>query len=264
MVYGVCAELDITERKRAEEEIKNLAKFPSENPNPVMRIDQQGILLYANQAAFDVLTCWDIRIGQACTSISCAIWFKPRYNIALCRPKCLVPHVYFRRVPLIPLKAITSTSTRATSPSACVRKQKRERLAAQVREQARQMAQILATVPAAVLLLDAASRVLQANPVAEDDLALLAGAKVGDILTHLGDRPIAELLTSPTTKGLWHEVTADNRTFEVIARPIANGPEPEYLGHGDQRSDADARDSHATPAAGTSGGCGTTRGRYRS
>ena len=41
---------DITERKRQEREIENIAKFPSENPNPVFRIDRKGIILYGNQA----------------------------------------------------------------------------------------------------------------------------------------------------------------------------------------------------------------------
>ncbi len=104
----------------------------------------------------------------------------------------------------------------------------RERLAAQISEQARELQQVLATVPEGVLLLDRERRIVQANPVAENDLAVLAGVKVGDILTHLGDRPLAELLTSPPTKGLWHEVKVDRRVFEVIARPMENGLEPEH------------------------------------
>jgi len=46
---------DITERKRAEKKLEeqsqtleDLAKFPSGNPNPIMRIAQEGTLLYAN------------------------------------------------------------------------------------------------------------------------------------------------------------------------------------------------------------------------
>lgn len=106
--------------------------------------------------------------------------------------------------------------------------EERERLAAQIREQARELRQILATVPEGVLLLDSERRVVQTNPVAEKDLTILAGVKAGDILTHLGDRSLAELLTSPPTRGLWHEVKADQRVFEVIARPMENGLEPEH------------------------------------
>jgi two-component system cell cycle sensor histidine kinase/response regulator CckA len=57
---------------------------------------------------------------------------------------------------------------------------------------------------------------------------MLTKGKAGDILTHLGNRPLAELLTSPPTRGLWHEVKAGMRTFEVIARPVESGAEPEH------------------------------------
>lgn len=106
--------------------------------------------------------------------------------------------------------------------------QEQARLTAQVREQAQQMEQILAAVPTGVLLLDAGWRIRQANPVAEKHLVMLAGAKVGDVLSRLGDRPLSELLTSPSTKGLWHEVKANGWTFEVIARPVETGPQPEH------------------------------------
>ncbi len=43
--------MDITERKRAEQEIASLARFPAENPNLVIRLAQTGRLLYANPAA---------------------------------------------------------------------------------------------------------------------------------------------------------------------------------------------------------------------
>jgi PAS domain S-box-containing protein len=55
---------DITEKKRAEEEIKSLAKFPSENPDPVLRIQQDGTLLFANESGYKLLTGWQLRIGQ--------------------------------------------------------------------------------------------------------------------------------------------------------------------------------------------------------
>jgi PAS domain S-box-containing protein len=46
---------NITERKHAEEESQSLAKFPSENPNPVIRVSSDGTVLYANEAAPAVL-----------------------------------------------------------------------------------------------------------------------------------------------------------------------------------------------------------------
>ncbi|MGA2112530.1 MAG: PAS domain S-box protein [Anaerolineales bacterium] len=56
---------DITERKRNEEQIRSLSKFPAEDPNPVLRISADGVLLYANQSSEPLLAMWKIRIGQA-------------------------------------------------------------------------------------------------------------------------------------------------------------------------------------------------------
>jgi len=50
---------DITESKRAIEEIENLARFPSEDPNPVLRISKDCKILYANDAALPVLQTWN-------------------------------------------------------------------------------------------------------------------------------------------------------------------------------------------------------------
>ena len=43
--------LDVTDRKCETEHATNLAKFPSENPNPVLRLASDGRVLYANAAA---------------------------------------------------------------------------------------------------------------------------------------------------------------------------------------------------------------------
>ena len=56
---------DITERKKAEEAIEDLARFPSENPNPVLRIAKDGLILYANAAAKSLLTEWKLEVGQS-------------------------------------------------------------------------------------------------------------------------------------------------------------------------------------------------------
>jgi len=96
----------------------------------------------------------------------------------------------------------------------------RERLLAQVQAQAEQIIQIMNTVPEGVLLLDADSQVLLANPAGERDLAALASATVGTRLTHLGDLPLVELFASAERSGSWHEVRAGQRIFEAIARPV--------------------------------------------
>jgi PAS domain S-box-containing protein len=49
-----CNIRNVTERKQAEEQIKSLARFPEENPNPVLRIAQNGTILYANPASDDL------------------------------------------------------------------------------------------------------------------------------------------------------------------------------------------------------------------
>ncbi|MGD2178633.1 MAG: PAS domain S-box protein [Anaerolineae bacterium] len=109
----------------------------------------------------------------------------------------------------------------------------RELLLEQIHDQARQLQEIMDTVPEGVLLLDAEGRVALTNPVADRHLGVLVDAPVGAgpssggawIPSRLGDRPLEELLTSPP-QGLWHEVRAKGRTYEVIARPMAHAVTP--------------------------------------
>jgi len=55
---------DITERKKMIEEIKNLAKFPEENANPVYRTSKDGVLLYANPASRRLILEDQTKIGD--------------------------------------------------------------------------------------------------------------------------------------------------------------------------------------------------------
>ena len=53
------------EHKRADQHIVDLARFPSENPYPVLRMTKGGVLLYSNAAAESLLRARDCRIGEA-------------------------------------------------------------------------------------------------------------------------------------------------------------------------------------------------------
>jgi hypothetical protein len=50
--------IESSDHKGAEEEIRNLAKFPSENRDPVLRVAADGTLLYANAAGQPLLADW--------------------------------------------------------------------------------------------------------------------------------------------------------------------------------------------------------------
>jgi two-component system sensor histidine kinase/response regulator len=50
---------DITERKQSEQEIINLARFPSENPSPVLRISTDGNIIYGNAASKILQDIWN-------------------------------------------------------------------------------------------------------------------------------------------------------------------------------------------------------------
>ena len=73
---GTCVEMrgtfqDITEYKKARAEIEGLARFPSENPWPVMRIDSSGTILYANPASSSPLTELDTGVGRCAPQSWC-------------------------------------------------------------------------------------------------------------------------------------------------------------------------------------------------
>ncbi len=64
LLYRVATAQDITERRQAEEENKSLARFPDENPNPVLRVSHEGKIIYANAASELLLNDWQCRVGD--------------------------------------------------------------------------------------------------------------------------------------------------------------------------------------------------------
>jgi len=54
----------IIESKQAELEIEKLSRFPSENPYPILRVNRDGAVLYANKSSRTLLDVWKTREGQ--------------------------------------------------------------------------------------------------------------------------------------------------------------------------------------------------------
>ena len=55
---------DITERQHLLEKIESAARFPDENPNPVLRISRDGELLYANRSSAALLRSLGSKAGE--------------------------------------------------------------------------------------------------------------------------------------------------------------------------------------------------------
>lgn len=55
---------DISVRKQQEQEIRNLAAFPSESPMPILRINNRGVIIYANQPSRPLLEYWGVEFLQ--------------------------------------------------------------------------------------------------------------------------------------------------------------------------------------------------------
>ncbi|MFH1398169.1 MAG: PAS domain S-box protein [Candidatus Omnitrophota bacterium] len=71
---------DITERRKAErEEIVSLARFPSENPLPVLRIAEDGMILYSNEKGLKILAGWGIKVGSKAPERWCCL-VKERFD----------------------------------------------------------------------------------------------------------------------------------------------------------------------------------------
>ncbi|MEO8391580.1 MAG: PAS domain S-box protein, partial [Chloroflexota bacterium] len=71
--YVVVMHEDITQRILAEEQARSQARFPAENPNPVLRIAPNGQILYANDASLPILSEWGCDDSDGCVP---APWFE--------------------------------------------------------------------------------------------------------------------------------------------------------------------------------------------
>jgi PAS domain S-box-containing protein len=66
---GICQSfrmtaIDIIEHKQAIKEIESVARFPEDNPNPILRVTSEGVLTFANKSSDPLLKVLDCRVGQ--------------------------------------------------------------------------------------------------------------------------------------------------------------------------------------------------------
>ncbi len=64
LCYGIQALRTRVAHEQARVEIESLARFPNENPNPVLRISRDGVVLYANRAGVPLLELWRAAEGH--------------------------------------------------------------------------------------------------------------------------------------------------------------------------------------------------------
>lgn len=55
---------DISAEKKYQRQLDNIARFPGENPNPIIRASATGTTLYINKAGLELLTSWQIEVGK--------------------------------------------------------------------------------------------------------------------------------------------------------------------------------------------------------
>jgi two-component system cell cycle sensor histidine kinase/response regulator CckA len=233
---------DITERKKVEWQLK-LTQFGIDHAQlVVLQVDDDGNIYYANKHACECLgytaeELLNLKIWDVDSNLDQEKWKAHRERTRALVTSSIESAHRRKDGTEIPVEvAIDFIEFEGRNVSISFAKDiterrqaedERELLLEQIRGQAQQLREVMSTVPEGVFLLDAEYKVLLANPVAEELLAVLADSKVGDTLTRLGDRPLEELFTSPPADRLRHEVVAADRTFEVVARPMANGHDPE-------------------------------------
>jgi PAS domain S-box-containing protein len=103
-----------------------------------------------------------------------------------------------------------------------------QRLHAMLDAEQQRLESLVENLPEGVLLLDAQGRILLANPAGREVLTLLTDADVGDVLTYLGGRPLADLLGPPPEGEACHEMVPEgspHRVFEVMTQPMETGPQ---------------------------------------
>ncbi|MBN1179752.1 MAG: PAS domain S-box protein [Anaerolineae bacterium] len=247
---GLITFLDVTERKLAEDDLRRerdrAQMYLDISGVMILALDAHGCITLINQQGCDILKCHkEDALGE--NWFDCFLPTEGRAKVkdifaALIRGE--IENVEYAENVVVTrdgqkrlirwhnsiLTDASGVPTGTLSSGEDVTQERRAQQALQESErqlqrQARQMQEIIDTVPEGVILLDAERCIVLANPLGERDLHDLAGVRVGSVLTRIGDRSLSSLLTSPP-EGLWHDVSHGERSYQIVARPMEAGAEP--------------------------------------
>jgi two-component system cell cycle sensor histidine kinase/response regulator CckA len=109
----------------------------------------------------------------------------------------------------------------------------KQRSEKKLKAHAARLQKVIATVPQGVAMLDPDRRLMLANAKAREYLEVLASAAVGDVIDHLGDKPLA-ILQGRSEPEAWFEIEMPgppSRVFEanvssVLSEPNGSGGAP--------------------------------------
>jgi two-component system cell cycle sensor histidine kinase/response regulator CckA len=162
----------LTGRQQAGVETRDLAKFPSENPYPVMRAAQDGVLLYANPASASLLENWGCTVGQRLPET----WRQHVLDtLASGLPKEVETAVADRVFSLIIVPLAAEGYVNVYGYDVTDRKQAGRKL----RESQEQLAGIIASTMDAIVGFDESQNVVLFNPAAEQMFGRSAADVIG-------------------------------------------------------------------------------------
>ncbi|MEJ2551710.1 MAG: PAS domain S-box protein [Anaerolineales bacterium] len=228
---------DLTERKKTELRLALTHAGIDHAQIGMFQVDDDGRIYYVNQYACDNLgysrdELLSMRIWEIDSNLDEQRWREHR-TTTHAQGITIMETVHRRKdgsefpvevtinFATIDDKQVSISVSRDITERKVAEKQ-REMLLDQLREHAQRLLDVMSTVPVGLLLLDSAHKVILANPIGEEALEVLANAQVGSKLTHLGNRMLQDLISTPLKTGLRHEVTAKGRVFEVTTQSMSD------------------------------------------
>lgn len=163
---------DVTKRTIAEKEINALARFPSENPYAILRISDNGTIIYANKTAKSFCNKWGCSLGDTISSellevIVDAVETGLTKNIELTDEEGKI--FLFSLVPVVEENYVNMYGFDITE---------RERTEEVLRRSEQEKAMILDSVAEIVMYHDSKMRIVWANKAASESM----GSKPGSLL----------------------------------------------------------------------------------